>query len=137
MAHRRATVRKHVRVRRSSVPLAVAIGGVAGASLRWAVVSGAPGNRAVLVVAIINIVGSLTLGLLVGRRDWSRDWIWPESLTVGFCGGFTTFSTFTVQAAHLLGERRWLTATSQVAGTLSLAVAALALGAAVGRRLAS
>jgi fluoride exporter len=43
----------------------------------------------------INIVGSFLLGLLVAGRWFDRDF--REALGIGFLGGFTTFSTFSVQ----------------------------------------
>jgi CrcB protein len=43
----------------------------------------------------INIVGSFLLGLLVAEHWFDRDV--REALGVGFLGGFTTFSTFSVQ----------------------------------------
>lgn len=44
----------------------------------------------------INVVGSFLLGLLVAEHWFGRDV--REGLGVGFLGGFTTFSTFSVQA---------------------------------------
>jgi len=43
----------------------------------------------------INIVGSFLLGLLVAEHWFDRDL--REAIGVGFLGGFTTFSTFSVQ----------------------------------------
>lgn len=50
-----------------------------------------------VLVAMINVVGCLLLGLLVGAargRRWRR-WVVPL-LGTGFCGSFTTFSSVTV-----------------------------------------
>jgi CrcB protein len=44
----------------------------------------------------INVAGSFLLGLLVAEHWFGRDL--REGLGVGFLGGFTTFSTFSVQA---------------------------------------
>lgn len=50
-----------------------------------------------------NAIGSLLIGVLIAisKGDWSL------LGAVGFCGGFTTFSTFSAQALHLLqsGQR--------------------------------
>src|SRR5215211_5812071 len=53
----------------------------------------------------INIVGSFLLGVLAAEHWFSRDI--REALGVGFLGGFTTFSTFSVQIV-LEGRRRKL-----------------------------
>lgn len=81
--------------------LAIAVGGALGTLARYGV------ERAVATDAVgfpwgtlsVNVVGSLVLGivvtLVVGR--WPDDrWLRPL-VGVGFCGGFTTFSTFVVE----------------------------------------
>lgn len=82
----------------------------------------------------INIVGSFLLGLLVAEHWFERDV--REALGVGFLGGFTTFSTFSVQIvleadAGEVGRAGAYLATSVVGG-----VAAAAAGYALGRKLA-
>jgi fluoride exporter len=82
----------------------------------------------------INIAGSFLLGLLVAGDWFDRDV--REALGVGFLGGFTTFSTFSVQIvleadAGEPGRAAWYLAASVVGG-----VAAAAAGYAAGRSLA-
>ena len=82
----------------------------------------------------INVVGSFLLGLLAAEHWFSRDT--REALGVGFLGGFTTFSTFSVQivletdGGHP-GKAAWYLFASVVGG-----VAAAAAGYALGRKLA-
>ncbi len=57
----------------------------------------------------INIIGSLLIGILYGIFE-KGDFIAPEwriFLTVGFCGGFTTFSTFSNEGFLLLQNREF------------------------------
>lgn len=72
--------------------LLVALGAAVGAPARFAFALWIPGRRATLIV---NVLGSALLGLLV---DASASTV--ALLGTGFCGAFTTFSTFAVEAAH-------------------------------------
>ena len=56
----------------------------------------------------INVIGSFAIGLLGGlgsRMSWSNSL--QLALTVGLCGGFTTFSTFSKDALSLATSGRW------------------------------
>ncbi len=51
----------------------------------------------------INILGSFIIGVLFGlslKQNWIQDWGW-SLLAVGICGGFTTFSTFSLDNINL------------------------------------
>jgi fluoride exporter len=59
---------------------------------------------------IVNIVGCLLIGLIYGISE-KGELMSPEVrlfLTVGICGGFTTFSTFSNDAFILLRQDEWL-----------------------------
>jgi fluoride exporter len=76
--------------------LLVALAGSAGVLLRYGISSGFHGDALPWVTVAINVFGSFLLGLVVVAH-----WASPETRTalgVGFLGGFTTFSTFSVQA---------------------------------------
>ena len=58
----------------------------------------------------INILGSLLIGIFYGISE-KGDFMSPDVrlfLTVGICGGFTTFSTFSNDAFLLLRQDEWL-----------------------------
>jgi CrcB protein len=58
----------------------------------------------------INIIGSLLIGIFYGISE-KGDFMSPDVrlfLTVGICGGFTTFSTFSNDAFLLLRQDEWL-----------------------------
>ena len=74
----------------------VAVGGVAGALARYGITRATLHTDALIwATAGINIAGSFALGLIVAGGWLSRDV--SDAVGVGFLGGFTTFSTFTVQ----------------------------------------
>jgi CrcB protein len=76
--------------------LLVAVGGVLGVLARYGIGRLTFGGEALLWSTVgINLVGSFLLGVLVAGGWFSRDV--REALGVGFLGGFTTFSTFSVQ----------------------------------------
>ncbi|MFZ2176021.1 MAG: CrcB family protein [Rhodococcus sp. (in: high G+C Gram-positive bacteria)] len=97
----------------------VALGGALGASARFALCEQWPGIWTVLA---INIVGSLLLGYLA--EVVGPDRLWRLFLGVGVLGGFTTFSTFAVDAVSEEPGRAVL----YIVATLAPALAAARLG---------
>ncbi|WP_244930236.1 CrcB family protein [Nocardioides sp. W7] len=107
--------------------LLVALGAAVGSPLRYVVAQRWDGRvpRGTLAV---NVLGSLLLGLLAAMSVSGHT---AALLGVGFCGGFTTYSAFAVQA-HGLGPRR---GAAYLLATTVLAVGACALGFWAGSRL--
>ena len=82
----------------------------------------------------VNALGSFAIGLfgaLAARFGWSEGV--RLALTVGLCGGFTTFSTFSREALDLVTAGRWCAFSLYVAGSVILGIAAAALGFACAR----
>jgi CrcB protein len=110
---------------------AFVLASAAGAVLRYgidhALTRRAPGPdpRGTLVV---NLLGSLALGLLVGAEP--ADPVLFVAGT-GFCGAFTTFSTFCYQTVLLLSEGPGAAAVRNVVGTAAGCLAAVAAGIAL------
>ena len=103
--------------------LLVALGAAVGAPLRYLLVR-LDGHVPWGMLAV-NTVGSGLFGLFAALSLGEATW---ALLATGFCGGFTSFSTFAVQAV----ERPARVATAYVLATTVLAVGACALGWALG-----
>ena len=110
--------------------LAVAAGGALGSVARYMVGVGSTkvfGLSFPWGTLIINIVGSFLIGVFV--EMFALRWDLPQEarvfLTVGICGGFTTFSAFSLDAYVLIERGEWWLATAYVAGSVVLSIAAL------------
>ncbi|MRG85137.1 fluoride efflux transporter CrcB [Salinibacillus xinjiangensis] len=66
---------------------------------------------------IANILGSFLLGLLIANRIGDE---WQHLLGIGFCGAFTTFSTFSLEIVKLLEQRAWKVAFIYILTSLSI-----------------
>ncbi|HEU0257284.1 MAG TPA: fluoride efflux transporter CrcB [Microbacteriaceae bacterium] len=84
---------------------------------------------------VINVAGSLVLGAVTGAGLALLPGV-AALVGGGFCGGFTTFSTASVETVRLVQDRRWLAGLGNGVGMLVLAVAAALLGLWLGRALA-
>jgi CrcB protein len=78
------------------IALLVALAGAGGVLARYGLSALVHGDALPWVTFAINVVGSFLLGMLVVAH-WASPHV-RTTLGVGFLGGFTTFSTFTVQA---------------------------------------
>ena len=86
----------------------------------------------------INVGGSLLLGVLL-RYALTTGGMAPPlrlGLTTGFCGGFTTFSAFSLDVMTMLQRGDWGVALGYVLASAIGSVAALALGLGVARAVA-
>ncbi|MEA2143866.1 MAG: fluoride exporter [Solirubrobacteraceae bacterium] len=115
--------------------LLVAVGGVAGVLARFGIGRATEHHTTLIWSTVaINIVGSFLLGLLVATDWFSRDV--REGIGVGFLGGFTTFSTFSVQAVLEVDAGRAGRAFAYVVVSVAGGLAAAAAGYVLGRKLA-
>jgi CrcB protein len=113
----------------AAVGIGSAIGGIArfllGALIqRWA------GSTFPFGTLVINITGSILLGFLI-RYALATPTISPTMramLTTGFCGGYTTFSTFTYETATLFEEADYRRAFTYVLLSVCVALAGIFLG---------
>jgi CrcB protein len=111
--------------------LMVGLAGLAGVLARYGISYPFHGDTLPWVTVAINVAGSFALGLLVAAAWFSTEV--RTALGVGFLGGFTTFSTFTVQAVLDVDAGRPGRAALYVAVSLAAGFGAAAAGFALGR----
>jgi CrcB protein len=116
--------------------LAVAAGGALGTMGRYflsGVIANAFGGTFPWGTLIINVTGSFIIGLFAtltgpdGR--YLVDSVTRQFVIVGLCGGYTTFSSFSLQTLALLRDGEWLQAGGNVLGSVLLCLVFVWLGA--------
>ena len=115
------------------IALWVTLAGAGGVLARYGIATAAGPGAGLWAIGAINVAGSFLLGVLTATQWFSRDV--RDGIGVGFLGGFTTFSTFSVQVVVDVeaGElrRAGLYLAASVLGGIAAAACGLALGRAV------
>lgn len=108
----------------------VALGGAIGAAGRY-LISLIPVRTAFPVLTLLtNITGAVLIGFIVGVAS-GRDNASPNTALfwkTGVCGGFTTFSTFSLEACTLLENKSYLMGVSYIALSVICCVIGVFLG---------
>lgn len=122
----------------------VVIGGALGTLVRYLLEEANPATpgRWPATTFWINVSGSLVLGaLLTGLARTGPDAGWRRVVRLGvgtgFCGGFTTYSTFIIEVDSLARGGHGVTAAGYAVLSILAGITAAALGMATARRLAS
>lgn len=129
-----------------SVYLMVAVGGALGAVARFAL--GKWLTQCVQLLTThsvlfpwatlsINVIGSVAMGfafILMTEKMTSLE-VYRPLIMVGFLGGFTTFSTFSLEILSLINQQAWLSAVSYLLLSCFCGIAGAALGIFIGRLL--
>jgi CrcB protein len=104
------------------------IGGVARYALGgW--IQGAAGAGFPWGTLLINITGSLLLGLLYPLLEGPAvSPQWRAFLAIGVCGGYTTFSSFSYETIQLVQDGAWGRASAYVGGSVLLSLVAMFAG---------
>jgi len=113
----------------------IALGGAAGSVAR-ALVGMALRSSFPWATLLINVAGSLLIGGLMARLGPAESGTAAtlrSLLVVGFCGGFTTFSTFSWQTLEQMQKGQWGAAIANVLLSVTLCLAAVWLGFRLGR----
>ncbi|MCK4502846.1 MAG: fluoride efflux transporter CrcB [Desulfuromonadales bacterium] len=97
----------------------------------------AAGNALPYGTLVVNLVGSFLLGVIMEASQHST-LLSPElriGITVGFMGGFTTFSTFSLETVRLLEEGSFGSAGANILLNVMVCIFAAALGIFVARQI--
>ena len=124
--------------------LYVALGSAVGGVARWSIgnwvqrlAGGVPPAVLPVGTLVVNASGSFVLGALaviIARPDaGARVDVARLLLGVGFCGGYTTFSTFSLDTIALLETRGWLPALVNVVASIGAGLVGVAAGMLLGR----
>jgi len=113
--------------------IAVFIGGAIGSVLRFLLSTGInqvlPKNFP-WGILFVNVLGSfaigLLVGLLVGRFDLNG--FWRAGIFIGLLGGFTTFSSFSLDSVSLIQAGSYAIAATNIVASLLFSLLATALG---------
>lgn len=112
----------------------VALGGALGSMGRYAISLIPVKTSFPLLTLIVNVLGAVLIGFIVGLTS-EKDTLSPNAVLfwkVGVCGGFTTFSTFSLEALTLFENKAYAAGGIYVALSLIFCL----IGIVLGRRLA-
>jgi fluoride exporter len=116
--------------------VAIALAGAVGVLARYAVQQVVPRTGGIpWDTFVVNVSGAFVFGFafttIVHRYDVAM-WL-QEAVLVGLLGGYTTFSTLTLETYLLFERGRWIAAATYSAGSVVTGIAALVLGIRLGR----
>ncbi len=120
--------------------LLISLGAIVGANLRYFIAQVAsrliPSSFPYGTLAI-NLSASFILGLFL---TWTSERVlvdprWRLLIAVGFCGGYSTYSSYAYETFALFEKGQWALTASNIVGMNVLCFVAVALGAALSRSL--
>ena len=123
----------------------IAIGGALGSVSRYWI-NGVVSQRFETFPAgtlVINVIGSFIIGVFgaltipEGKMSSDGRLFATQFVMIGICGGFTTFSSFSLQTLNLLRDREWLYAGGNVLLSVALCLVATWLGYLLGSAINS
>jgi len=115
--------------------LLIFIGGGLGSLARWGAsgwIANNFGQTFPWGTLVVNVTGSFLIGLFATLTGPEGRWLAPASLRqffmLGLCGGYTTFSSFSIQTLRLAEDGEWFKAGANAVLSLLLCLAGVWLG---------
>lgn len=115
--------------------LLVAVGGALGSVLRFCIsglVAESSGQTFPYGTLVVNVSGSFVIGLFAALADPQGRWLVSPSIRqfvmIGLCGGYTTFSSFSLQTLTLAQDGEWLRAFANCVASFVFCLTAVWLG---------
>lgn len=113
----------------------VTVGGAVGTAARFwisGLVAQRFGETFPYGTLTVNVTGSLAVGIFAAMADPDGRWLMSPSLRqffmIGVCGGYTTFSSFSLQTLALVHDGEWLRAAANAVASFALCLLAVWLG---------
>ena len=113
----------------------ISLGGALGTAARFwfsGFIAGKVGETFPWGTLLVNVSGSFVIGLFAGLTDPGGRLLVQSGarqfFMAGICGGYTTFSSFSLQTLKLVQDREWLHAGANVVGSVALCLLAVWLG---------
>jgi CrcB protein len=114
--------------------LLVGAGGFCGAVLRYLLYFIPLRHEFPLITLAVNIIGSFIIGF---TSELLTDDMHKKFMQTGFCGGFTTFSAFSLESLSLIEAKRYTLAGAYTAGSIVLCIAGTYTGVLVAKAIKS
>ena len=110
--------------------LLVALGGGIGSMLRYGISVLINVKEFPWPTLAVNIIGSFVIGLIIAFSIKEESFFtnWKLFLATGICGGFTTFSAFSMENIQLLQNEKYLFALTYILLSVVLGIAAAFAG---------
>ncbi len=110
--------------------LLVGLGGCIGSMMRYATWYFFRPTNFPAATLLVNIAGSLVIGIVIGLSikdvDFSQGW--KLFLATGICGGFTTFSAFSIENLQMLQNGKYFLSLAYICSSIIFGIAAAWLG---------
>ena len=113
----------------------IGLGGALGSMARFwfsGLVARQFGETFPLGTLLVNISGSFAIGFFATITDTEGRWLvspaFRQFFMAGMCGGYTTFSSFSLQTLNLAQDSEWLKAGANVLGSFACCLIAVWLG---------
>ena len=110
--------------------LYIALGGAIGAVGRYSISLIPVKTECPVLTLITNLIGAVLIGFIVGLADNRTDVSQNTTLFLktGVCGGFTTFSTFSLEAYSLIEKKLYFAGISYILLSVILCIVGVFLG---------
>ena len=110
--------------------LLAGLGGAIGTMMRFGVYALFRTTNFPFATLLINIAGSLVIGLVIGLalKDIHFDNNWKVFLATGLCGGFTTFSAFSLENFQMLQQGKYFLAVTYILSSIIAGILATWVG---------
>ena len=113
----------------------VAIGGALGSMARYGMsgfIAALTGGTFPYGTLVVNVTGAILIGFLATLSGPDSRYFIPVSgrlfMMTGICGGYTTFSTFSLETANLMRDGQWTAALANAGCSVVLCLAAIWVG---------